>query len=68
MDQKPSVGRIVHYMSILNGDCLAAIVTRVHATGEVDLVVFYPGDPDIDMPTEISEGTEGLTWHWPKRV
>lgn len=65
---QPTVGRIVHYRASAEGACLAALVTAVHPTGNVNLAVF---DEDADMlqryGIEESIDTEGGAWHWPER-
>jgi hypothetical protein len=73
---KPSVGRIVHYVSE-EGEHLAAIITRTHGVLEmVDLTCFYPeatartisgGETHSRVPFD--EKTFALrSWHWPERV
>lgn len=70
---KPSIGRIVHYRQAGAGPCLAAIVTKVHATGNVNLTVFDE-DGDTDARHGIDEAPvdqpipSGGQWHWPERV
>jgi hypothetical protein len=68
---KPSIGRIVHYVSTATGQpvCRAAIVTEVHDTRErVSVQVFLPDcvfpDPNV-AHSETSR--DGGTWHWPER-
>jgi len=71
---KPSVGRIVHYVS--GGACFAAIVISVNegnVATPVGLHVFYPpGVPETwrgpDVLTSQSEDRHDGTWHWPERV
>jgi hypothetical protein len=69
---KPSVGRIVHYVSY-SGEPLAAIITKVHSLECVNLVVFTDGSPY--SPDEVSSlklsvmiGLQPGQWHWPERV
>lgn len=69
---QPTVGRIVHYLATGEGPCLAAIVTAVHGTGNVNLAVFDEvgdvlqrhgideADPELLEP--------GGQWHWPERA
>ncbi|MFD7990729.1 hypothetical protein [Streptomyces mexicanus] len=82
-EQKPSVGRIVHYVSHAsrNGEyspqCRAAIVTEVADDDRfVGLAVFNPTGIFF---RPLSEGgcqhieqkfgvVDGGTWHWPERV
>ncbi len=72
---QPTVGRIVHYRASGDGPCLAAIVTAVHDTGNVNLAVF---DEDSDMlqrfgieeAVDYGSGAEAIggQWHWPERA
>lgn len=69
-----SVGRTVHYRASGDGPCLAAIVTAVHETGNVNLVVFDEvGDAlqrfGVDEAADYGAGAEviGGQWHWPER-
>lgn len=80
MEQKPSVGRIVHYFpseqdteALSNGNDgpIAAIVTRVwDASGCVNLTVF----PDYSSPVARSsvlprsDALRTNSWEWPPRV
>jgi hypothetical protein len=80
--QKPSVGRIVHYLlPTAAGDVARpAIVTAVEPSGSISLVVFLvPGDDAqgastdghtlrrTSVPEAIEKFTVG-TWRWPPRV
>ena len=75
---KPSVGRIVHYVSYgtLGGEyasqCRAAVVTEVPADdGEqtVGLCVLNPTGQFFNQDVSYHEGAhKGGTWHWPERV
>src|SRR4029434_2511926 len=73
----PTVGRIVHYVALGSrrgvepeGECLAAIVTKVAEGGAyVSLTVFDPmgmtmreGVVEDGSPTPATG-----TWHWPER-
>ncbi len=78
--QKPSVGRIVHYVDWTEfgdgprpGPCRAAIVTNViepdKADAYVDLTIFDPNGQRVDGAVKSDETrTTGETWHWPERV
>jgi hypothetical protein len=73
---KPSVGRIVHFMSPYGGLCEAAIITLVHNRGEigreeaqVSLVVFTTGGISFYENIPFSEDEKTWpTWHWPERI
>ncbi|WP_031514824.1 hypothetical protein [Streptomyces sp. NRRL F-5123] len=67
---KPTVGRIVHYVSTATGTpvCRAAIVTETRDQ-RISVQVFLPDTifPDRDVAhSETSH--EGGTWHWPERT
>lgn len=65
-NQKPSLGRIVHYTDSNHISC-AAMITAVNADGDVSLTVFPPGMSSY--PVMHSTQGEGVsTWHWPERV
>lgn len=78
---KPSVGRIVHYVSYgtpggeYQSECRAAIITAVHRKAPadrnvyVDLAVLNPGGVFFDHGLPQDEDVHlGGTWHWPERV
>lgn len=83
MDQKPSIGRIVHYVSYgtpkgeYNSRCVAAIITDVREVEdgvnmpsaiEARLKIFNP-DGDFNSPwLRYSENNSTGSWHWPERV
>lgn len=78
---KPSVGRIVHYIgplveygdgSFRAGPCRAAIITNVIESGRadshVDLTIFDPNGQLVTGAVRYdAERTTGETWHWPER-
>ena len=77
-EQKPSVGRVVHYQTVVNPEVLAAIIARVN-DGSVVLFVMDPGyAPEIPFvgPTAghfqtgvpYSEEPKPGHWNWPPRV
>jgi hypothetical protein len=67
--QKPSIGRVVHYVSGHTGDHYAAMITKVDPDGKVSLVIWPPNQPYIgDRAVEYSEECAPRTWHWPERV
>ena len=68
---KPTVGRIVHYVEGSGGECLAAIVTEVHPTGNLNLAVFE-GNADQQKRYGVDQAPVagprvGGQWHWPER-
>lgn len=79
MEQKPSVGRIVHYVSHgtpggeYTSQCRAAIVTEVWGDGTgdleamVNLAVLNPTGMFFNNSTYDATGSRGGTWHWPER-
>lgn len=81
--QKPSVGRIVHYVAYGTpggefpaGVCRAAIVTEVvqllpHADQEhlrVGICVMNPTGLFFNRDIPYDEGKRPGSWHWPERV
>ncbi|MFF6988370.1 hypothetical protein [Streptomyces sp. NPDC010273] len=81
MEQKPSVGRMVHYVSYgtpggeYTRECRAAIVTEVDAieSYRVGLAVLNPTGQffhSLGNGGCMADFTEnqGGTWHWPERV
>jgi hypothetical protein len=78
MATKPSVGRIVHYVSYgtpggeYKSECRAAIVTDVVKPSvvkdTVSLCVLNPGGVFFDLTVLPSQKDHtGGTWHWPER-
>ena len=74
---RPSVGRVVHYVSrgsadlVFPSSCRAAIVTEtdVNLNGDVSLCVLNPSGMFFDLKIEHDEDNKvGGTWHWPERV
>lgn len=80
MDQRASVGRIVHYVSYgtrggeFRSKCRAAIVADVDVPGpdgdqNIALAVLNPSGLVFDtVPYADSDRLTGGTWHWPERV
>jgi hypothetical protein len=75
--QKPSVGRIVHYVAygtpggeFRPGVCRAAIISQVHDDSNVGVVVLNPTGLffNVSVPYSEPELVHGGTWHWPERV
>lgn len=74
-EQKPSVGRIVHYVSYgtpggeYTSECRAAIVTETNTSDTVGLCVLNPTGQFFNRTVTQDEfGHAGGTWHWPERV
>jgi hypothetical protein len=74
-DQKPSVGRIVHYVSYgtpggeYASECRAAIITETNTSDTVGLAVLNPTGMFFNRTVVHDEETKaGGTWHWPERV
>lgn len=73
-EQKPTVGRIVHYVSYgtpggeFKSQCRAAVVAGVPSGDyEADLVVLNPTGLFFNRcMADFTEG-QGGTWHWPER-
>ncbi len=80
MEQQPSVGRIVHYVSYgtppaadgaqaYTSECRAAIVTEADTSDTVGLMVANPTGLFFNRTVVHDEnGKAGGTWHWPERV
>lgn len=71
---KPTVGRIVHYVSYgtpggeYTSQCRAAIVTEVWADdGTVNLAVVNPTGMFFNSASHDEDEKSGGTWHWPER-
>lgn len=74
-NQKPSVGRVVHFM--YGDEHYAAIITAVHSRlieGEGEpkygqtLTVFPPMAAPFSTVAEMNEACAPATWHWPEFV
>lgn len=70
---KPSIGRIVHYISPNPpvGRCVAAVITVVldePGSGPVGLCVMEPTGVFIHGRAEYDEGQTPGSWHWPEWV
>ncbi len=74
MEQKPSIGRIVHFKENKeDSECTAAIITKVNNDGTVVLTVFEPFKNAHVFAIVDFEGKNPLSklvgeWHWPERV
>lgn len=74
MDQKPSIGRIVHYTNLGDSEgkyppeTQAAVITGVNPDGTCCLKILYrTGVFDRDR-VEYSETPARGKWNWPPRV
>jgi hypothetical protein len=74
-DQKPSVGRIVHYVSYgtpggeYTSQCRAAVVTETDTSDTVGLAVLNPTGMFFNRTVVHDEGGKaGGSWHWPERT
>lgn len=75
---RPSIGRIVHYVSYgtpggeYGSECRAATVTAVLSAGDsprVSLAVMNPAGLFFNVDVRQDEENHlGGTWHWPERV
>lgn len=73
---KPSVGRIVHYVSYgtpggeYTSQCRAAVVASVYGPDDnhLDLVVLNPTGLLFCCCSQDETAKTGGTWHWPERV
>lgn len=77
---KPSVGRVVHYVSRGSADgvfpskCRAADITEVNDEGDVGLFVKNPDGLFLHPiahesgPVPYDEDKAGGSWHWPERT
>lgn len=70
MEQKPSVGRIVHYFGCKGDPPLPGIITAVHSDECVNLKVFDDGGNDQFFSSLTKKENEESTtcWDWPARV
>lgn len=74
MADKPSIGRVVHYVSMghslgtYSSTCRAAIVTDVKNDTTVGLAVLGPRGVFFYEELTLDAGKAGGTWHWPERV
>lgn len=73
MDQKPTVGRIVHYQAYgtPGGEYAsvprAAIVTQVHSDECVSLCVLNPTGQFFNQSVNYSAEPKPGCWNWPPR-
>jgi len=72
---KPSVGRIVHYVSYgtpggeYTSECRAAVVTETDTSETVGLMVANPTGLFFNRTVvHDEESKRGGTWHWPERA
>jgi hypothetical protein len=72
---KPSIGRVVHYVSYgtpggeYTSQCRAAVVTETDTSDTVGLAVLNPTGMFFNRTIPHDEDDKsGGTWHWPERV
>lgn len=71
---KPSIGRVVHYVSYgtpggeYASECRAAIITETDTSDTVGLCVLNPTGMFFNRTVTRSDEFRGGTWHWPERV
>lgn len=73
---RPSVGRIVHYVSYGSpageyiSECRAAVIAHVSGDGALgcDLVVLNPTGVFFNRCIQDEETKRAGSWHWPERV
>jgi hypothetical protein len=74
---KPTIGRIVIFKHCLSDEESPAIVVNVRENGNVDLNIFNNGTvavpgvgvvAHVTYDSNVKEGSERGTWHWPPRV
>ena len=83
MSQKPSVGRIVHFVQQNSPEHLAAVIAHVHPTPNkhptyqandgvwLNLGMWTPGGdpvPGLQGVPEDQSGKRANSWHWPEKV
>lgn len=76
MEQVPSVGRVVHYVSHGTpggeycSECRAAVITEIDTSDTVGLCVLNPTGQFFNRSVTHDGGPvpRGGTWHWPERV
>ena len=67
---KPSIGRIVHYVSYgtpggeYERECRAAVITKVNTDRNVDLCVLNPTGLFFNQEVLFDTPGKGGTWHW----
>lgn len=67
-DQKPSIGRIIHFVRGVNGDHTPGIINAVHSEETIGATLFPYNDVPFQVNTILydEDGTDS-TWHWPER-
>ena len=67
---KPTIGRVVHYVSQVSDTDTAAIIAEVLGNNACHLFVMDPsfGSANFKYSVRWSEHGERGTWHWPERV
>lgn len=74
MDQKPTVGRIVHFKDKKDSPCIAGMITEVddQNPGVIEMTLFKPhavmGWAKVGHESGNVLETMVGSWHWPERV
>ena len=75
MEQKPTIGRVVHYHLIDDGTIVPAIIVDVHSNVAVDLFVMNPHQtvggaiPNTGyFERFVTTGETNGCWSWPPRT
>lgn len=74
MEQKPSIGRVVHYTNLGDRDgkyppeTQAAIITGVNSDGTVALVIFYRTGIFNMASVPYSALPNRGHWNWPPKI
>lgn len=63
---KPTIGRIVHYVSANSGEHFPAIISRIQGD-VISLHVFEPAGTLAYRNVQQDAGGAYGTWHWPER-
>lgn len=74
MNQKPSVGRIVHYQAFgtpggeYKSVPRAAVITEVHSDEDIGLCILNPTGQFFNQHVRYSEEPKPGCWNWPPRL
>ena len=73
MEQKPSIGRIVHFTAAdgppkTGSAAYASIITAVNADESVELATFGPNSLYFQHAVKFDADGANHTWRWPPKV